>query len=336
MRHTAAPHWGSRRTQAARGGVTWAGIRRRCHRSGERSVYFAMQTPIFFSNDYVAAEYAFETTRKAHDVNVSLLDEPVDGFVLRAPTPATREELLLVHDAEYVDAVLTGEPRHLAESQGFRWDPGLATAVCSSTGGARDAVLAALGGQTGAGSLSSGLHHARDGSGAGYCTFNGLVVAAIAAKSAGAQRVAILDFDAHCGGGTASLILGRSGIEQHDVSVSAYDTYSETPNARLVMSGGDRYLEDIDEMLATISDPGSIDVAIYNAGMDPHEQAGGVAGITTEMLAEREDRVFLWAARHNVPMAWVLAGGYTHGMSLGELAGLHRLTAEAAKRHLLD
>lgn len=294
-----------------------------------------MQTPIFFSTDYVAAEYAFETTRKAHDVNVSLLDAPVEGFVLREPTPASRDELLAVHEAEYVNAVLTGEPLDLAGSQGFTWDPGLATAVCASTGGARDAVLAAWGGQTGSGSLSSGLHHARAGGGAGYCTFNGLVVAALAAQSAGAQRVAILDSDAHCGGGTASLILGRSGIEQHDISVSSYDSYTETPNARLVMSSGSTYLDDIAEMLASIPDPERIDVAIYNAGMDPHERAGGVVGITTEVLAEREDRVFSWAAEHGVPMAWVLAGGYTHGMDLEELAGLHRLTAEAAKRHLL-
>lgn len=294
-----------------------------------------MSTPIFFSTDYVGAEYAFETTRKAHDVNVSLLDAPVEGFVLRVPTPASRDELLLVHEAEYVDAVLTGEPLELAGSQGFTWDPGLATAVCASTGGARDAVLAAWGGQTGAGSLSSGLHHARAGGGAGYCTFNGLVVAALAAQSAGAQRVAILDFDAHCGGGTASLILGRSGIEQHDVSVIGFDSYTETPNARLVMSSGSTYLDDIAEMLASIPDPERIDVAIYNAGMDPHERAGGVSGITTEVLAEREDRVFSWAAERGVPTAWVLAGGYTHGMDLEELAGLHRLTAEAAKRHLL-
>lgn len=294
-----------------------------------------MNTPIFFSTDYVGAEYAFETTRKAHDVNVSLLDAPVEGFVLRVPTPASRDELLLVHEAEYVDAVLTGEPLELAGSQGFTWDPGLAAAVCASTGGARDAVLAAWGGQTGAGSLSSGLHHARAGGGAGYCTFNGLVVAALAAQSAGAQRVAILDFDAHCGGGTASLILGRSGIEQHDVSVIGFDSYTETLNARLVMSSGSTYLDDIAEMLASIPDPERIDVAIYNAGMDPHERAGGVSGITTEVLAEREDRVFSWAAERGVPTAWVLAGGYTHGMDLEELAGLHRLTAEAAKRHLL-
>ena len=51
-----------------------------------------------------------------------------------------------------------------------------------------------------AGSLSGGLHHARCDQGSGFCTFNGLALAAKAALAAGAESVVILDFDAHCGG----------------------------------------------------------------------------------------------------------------------------------------
>jgi len=50
------------------------------------------------------------------------------------------------------------------------------------------------------GSLSSGLHHARRTHGAGFCTFNGLALAALTALevlTAGAQRVLILNLDAH-------------------------------------------------------------------------------------------------------------------------------------------
>ena len=81
--------------------------------------------------------------------------------------------------------------------------------VLSSNGGAVAAGLAAL--EHGvAGSLSSGLHHARREKGAGFCTFNGLVIAAREALTAGARSVLILDFDAHCGGGTRSNDPGRS------------------------------------------------------------------------------------------------------------------------------
>ena len=52
-------------------------------------------------------------------------------------------------------------------------------------------------------SPTSGFHHAEYGSAGGYCTFNGLMVTALALKDAGlVNRVAILDCDAHYGNGT--------------------------------------------------------------------------------------------------------------------------------------
>src|SRR6185369_4139490 len=109
-----------------------------------------------------------------------------------------------------------------AESQGFSWDPGLWRMVLASNGGVVAAARAAL--QDGvAGSLSSGLHHARHERGAGFCTFNGLALAARAALDAGAGSVLILDLDAHCGGGTTSLIEREPRIWQSDVSVSGLD-----------------------------------------------------------------------------------------------------------------
>ena len=141
-----------------------------------------------------------------------------------------------------------------------------------------------------------------------------------------------LDLDAHAGGGTAAYIKqGIGGLfEQLDVSVISYDTYSGIAGAELVMSRDDTYLDDIVKALSRVATPTSIDVILYNAGMDPHENAGGVLGVTTEMLARREELVFSWAASHGVPVAWVLAGGYSTNMEMDELAELHRLTVAAA------
>jgi len=68
----------------------------------------------------------------------------------------------------------------------------------------------------------------------------------------------------------------------------------------------------------------------------PHAEAGGGSrGVSTEVLAAREQMVFGWAASHGLPVAWVPAGGYTSGgLSLDEVCGLHRLTVEAALHHL--
>ena len=85
--------------------------------------------------------------------------------------------------------------------------------------------------------------------------------------------------------------------------------------------------------LATIANPTDIDVLIYNAGVDPHENCstGGAGGITTETLKARESMVFSWAAKHGVPVAFVFAGGYiSASLNEAQLVELHRNTIAAA------
>ena len=143
---------------------------------------------VFYSPAYVGSAHVFETTRKAKWVADSLASVPIGGIQLLSPSSLSDAQLLQVHDPAYVRAVETGVPRRLAESQGFRWDAGLWRMVCASNGGAVAAALAALQSRV-AGSLSSGLHHARREHGAGYCTFNGLAIAAREALVAGAESV---------------------------------------------------------------------------------------------------------------------------------------------------
>ncbi|MBT6446115.1 MAG: hypothetical protein HOK58_14150, partial [Acidimicrobiaceae bacterium] len=94
------------------------------------------------------------------------------------------------------------------------------------------------------------------------------------------------------------------------------------------MADGSNYLDVVDAELAHI-EPASFDLIVYNAGMDPHERAGGVAGITTDVLADRERMVFGWAGP--TPLAFVLAGGYAgNGFGLDDVASLHTRTVTAA------
>jgi acetoin utilization deacetylase AcuC-like enzyme len=212
--------------------------------------------------------------------------------------------------------------------------------VLASNGGVVAAALAAL--KDGiAGSLSSGLHHAGYGSGAGFCTFNGLVIAAHAALAAGARSVFILDLDAHCGGGTASLIAGEPRIRQFDVSVGSYDSYPKSKQSRLVVvRNASEYLPTVHRILEEADSAGdSFDLCLYNAGMDPCENCdtGGLPGITQDMLDEREQFVFQWCHDRQLPIAFVLAGGYI-GPRLDKsgLAALHRLTLSAASQAGLE
>lgn len=290
---------------------------------------------IFYSPSYTIATHAFETTRKSRWIAESLAHEPIAGIELVGPEPTSAAVLSRVHDPEYVDAVRTGNPRGLAESQGFHWDPTLWGMVCASNGGVVAAVIEALPTRRVSGSLSSGLHHARRARGAGYCTFNGLVLAARAALDAGARTVLILDLDAHCGGGTHELIHGDKRIWQMDVSVNAFDRYDPLGNNHLEMVyDGLRYLPTIERKLTWLErEAPRFDICLYNAGMDPFEgcRIGGMPGVTQNVLRDREVAVFSWCRMRGVPIAFVLAGGYLGPeLERARLVALHRLTLEAA------
>jgi acetoin utilization deacetylase AcuC-like enzyme len=295
---------------------------------------------LFYSPQYIGSAYSFETTRKAKWVADSLTDSPIAGVESVVPSQLSWDQIVLVHDPAYARAVQTGSPRYLAESQGFVWDPGLWPMVLASNGGAVAAALDALE-QGQSGSLSSGLHHARRDGGAGFCTFNGLVIAAREALVAGADTVLILDLDAHCGGGTASLIADDPRIWQTDVAVNSFDYYprsiEEETDGRIrlrLVNESAQYLPEIGKALNELGECGPrFDLCLYNAGMDPFEggSTGALPGITREVLAARERMVFVWLGEHVKAAAFVLAGGYLGpGLDAGGLVDLHRLTLSAA------
>jgi len=279
---------------------------------GEQATPGAVEVPVFYSDAYVLGGHAFDTTRKARWVAESLRERPIAGIVLPEPRSLDEEDLIAVHDPDYVAAVRTGEPPDLAESNGFSWDPGVWPMALASNGGAVAAALAALGGRT-SGSLSSGLHHARRSLGAGFCTFNGLALAARRAIGAGARGVLILDLDAHCGGGTAELLADEPAVAAVDVAVDAFDRYRERGRFTLdVVREAAAYLPTLRRRLDAL-EPRGFDLVLYNAGMDPFERChvGGRAGMTRALLAEREEMVFAWCRAQHLPVAFVLAGGYT-------------------------
>jgi len=274
-----------------------------------------------------------DTAQKPGAVFASLKRRPIEGVDAEIATPTTANQLTAIHDESYIDALENGFPMDLAESNGIGWDPEYFEYILQTNGAIIQAVETAMRGGF-AGACASGLHHAREDHGAGFCTVNGLVLGAHAAIERGAERVLIVDFDAHCGGGTASMIAGSTRIEQVDVSVYSYDSYSSRPGAGLRITDADNYLDSCAAALESVDQPSTIDLVIYNAGMDPHERAGGVRGITTPVIRQRERMVFEWARAIGLPVAFVLAGGYTGAAKMDEVVDLHRITFEEAARAL--
>ncbi len=261
---------------------------------------------------------------------------------LSEPAPVTERDLLRVHTAEYIAAIRNGEPRALAESQKFPWSPQLFPSVCLTSGGCLAAARQALSDGASA-ALVSGFHHACADHGEGFCTFNGLVVTADALLAAGeAHRIAVLDMDLHYGNGTAQLAASRphiftvsiygndyrDNVPHRDVTVRHHeDGENHLSHALPAGCDGTTMLRILDDALPAIAswEP---DVLLYQAGADPYfEDPFSPLALDAGDLRARDFRVFEFARKHGIPVAWVLAGGYTRDIT--KIVHIHAGTFDA-------
>ena len=277
--------------------------------------------PIYWGSDYVLGS-GVETRTKSGPLAKILMDGEVPGVELIAPLPITREELLVIHDAQYVDGIINDKNTELTRS------------IFASTGGVRDALDAMFVNGT-AGSLSSGLHHAKYGKAEGYCFVNGLaLVAQRAITKHGVEKVGVLDTDAHCGGGTFQLVGENKQVLLADVSCNSYDSWQPSSDRHYleIVHNASEYLDAVTQALDHLE---GVDALIYNAGMDPFEgcDTGGMRGITREILAERERLVAQWCEDTQTPAMFVLAGGYGgRNLDLDGVARLHLSTIKEFAR----
>lgn len=282
---------------------------------------------IFYSPNYVV-EGKSETVTKAKLV-AGLIEAGRAGDVrLQAPKLATRKELESIHDVEHVRSTFEDTGSFLEVGA---WSLPLLNSILASTGGMRDAVKEAL--RNGrSGSLSSGLHHARRRAGNGFCQFNGLALAALEALKQ-VKTVGILDLDAHAGGGTFDILGADPRVYLADLTVNSFDSWEPTDPRRHFyheVSEPQSYLGHVEDALHFLE---PVDCLIYNAGMDTYEKAGGLKGITKDIIRKRERLVVEWARRRRIPHLFALAGGYKWGgLSLAQVAELHLETVQAFAR----
>ena len=214
------------------------------------------------------------------------------------------EDLCLAHDRRHVERILSCQ-----RSNGFgNKSREVAAALPYTTGAFYEAAEEALAtGQITCAPVS-GFHHAGFDSCGGYCTFNGLVVAALKLhQEHDVMNVGILDLDAHYGDGTED-ILGVLGIPPFDYAMSLnVDNYSPDPGCP---GSGEAYLEALERKLNEWTEGATPQIVLYQAGADLHEDDPLGGSLTTEEMALRDRIVFNWAARGRIPLVWCLAGGY--------------------------
>ena len=265
------------------------------------------------------------------------------GVQIEQPQPVTEADVLRVHDAKYVQAVKTGQPRALAEGQKFPWSPQLYPSVLLTSGGCLAAARRALTDGIAVG-VVSGFHHSHAEHGEGFCTFNGLVISIDALRALGKlQSAAVFDMDLHYGNGTAQLARSRSYMRT--ISIYGNDYWNNTayrdvsvrhhedgPNhlSFALPDGCDRatMFAIMDQALPKLLDP-KPDLILYQAGADPYfEDPYSPLKLDHDDLFERDHKVFQFSRQHSIPLAWLLAGGYTADVS--KVVKVHLNTFKAA------
>lgn len=244
------------------------------------------------------------------------------------PEPMPRHWIEAVHDPDYVEQVAASAvPPDKTRRIGFPITERVTRrAFLAPSGTWLAAKLALLHGY--AANSAGGSHHALADSGAGYCVFNDLAIAANRLLAEGdARRIMIVDLDVHQGDGTAALLAGREDMFTFSIHAernfpvrkarSSFDLGLDDD------TGDEAYLAALSHHLPRALDAFAPDLILYQAGVDPHrDDRLGRLALSDEGLQQRDRFVMRAARERGIPLASALGGGY----------GEDRL--EIARRHV--
>ena len=250
--------------------------------------------------------------------------------------PATREQLLRVHDPDYVDAIEASVPKrgliHLGpdtamNSHSHHAALRAAGAVIKAT----DMVMS--------GEIENAFcnvrppgHHAERARAMGFCFFNNVAAgAAHALEKHGLERVAVVDFDVHHGNGTEDIFRDEPRVMMVSTFQHPFYPYSgvEGRSERMVniplaaYSGGGQFREAVEKHWLPALGRFKAEMIFVSAGFDAHRDDDMASlSLVESDYAWVTGRIKEIAERHGKGrMVSTLEGGY-------ELTALARSVAE--------
>jgi acetoin utilization deacetylase AcuC-like enzyme len=254
-----------------------------------------------------------------------------NGFVV--PGEASADLIAMAHQRAYVDQVFAcSVPREVERRIGLPVSESVVRRARASAAGTLLAARLAL--QHGlAGSTAGGSHHGQRETGAGFCVFNDVAIAAKALRADRTiQRALVVDLDVHQGDGTADCL--RDEPDLFTFSMHAEKNYpvrkipSDLDISLPDHMEDDAYLEVLRSHLPRLLDALEPELVFLNAGVDPHrDDKLGRLDLTDEGLRRRDSYVIEQARRRGIPMVTVIGGGYS--TDIDALARRHAIAFEA-------
>lgn len=258
-----------------------------------------------------------------------------------------QQDLLRVHSQDYVRRLYSDDLEkeivatyELVDSEGryHRYAPDLATRplcgllkrILLKAAGTVQAARTALA-QGFCFYFAGGMHHAHHNHGSGFCLVNDIVIAARKLQyEQKAQKIWIIDVDAHKGDGTAALTAGDNAI--HTLSIHMANGWpldgpanlaDGTPNPSFIPSDIDipiesgqeaEYVDKLAAGLRKLEQLGTADLAIVVDGADPFEkdELPSTAGLrlSLDQMMARDQLVYSFLSQRRMPAAFLMAGGY--------------------------
>jgi acetoin utilization deacetylase AcuC-like enzyme len=267
--------------------------------------------------DYVAPAPARSTYQwNKNGLVRDLLRQQGAGIEWHQPDPMPRNWIEAVHEHGYVGEVIElAVPPEKTRRIGFPVTAEVAQRAQAVPGGTYLAARLALT-HGFAANTAGGSHHALADTGAGFCIFNDLAIAANRIVEEGAAaRALVVDCDVHQGDGTASLLAGRPGLATYSIHA---DKNFPVRKARSTLDIGlpdgvedEEYLATLAETLVPLVNSFAPDLILYQAGVDPFsgDRLGRLA-LTRQGLVRRDRWMATLARDRGIPLASALGGGY--------------------------
>ncbi len=251
---------------------------------------------------------------------------------LLTPAAADTSELLLAHDADYIDAVIQagldgrGNARYGLGTPDNPVFDGMHEASALVAGATLAAAQAVWRGQTEhAANIAGGLHHAMRRSASGFCVYNDPAIAIMWMLAQGAQRIAYVDLDVHHGDGVQAAFYHDPrvltiSLHEHPATlfpgtglaseIGSGEGRGYAVNVALPAGTGDGgWLRAFDAVVPPLLRAFAPEVLVSQHGCDSH-RLDPLANLQLSIDAQRRAQVMVHDLAHEITGGkWLLTGG---------------------------
>ena len=300
-----------------------------------------MDLSVVNHEDYFAKigdDHKFPINKFGELANYLIKNKIVKKF--HKPYPCSDETLKRAHSEKYIKDIKNKTlDENGVKKIGFPLVDSVVQRSLVATGGTVLAAKLAISNRL-ACNTAGGSHHATFDSGAGYCVFNDVAVAAQYLLDRGlAKKILIVDLDVHQGNGNSDIFINNKSVFTFSMhSKSNYPAKKSISDLDVELEDNIEDLEYLNSLKSCLGqlNKEKFDFVFYIAGVDVHfNDRLGKLKISDEGIKSRDEIVIENFFSKNIPLCGVLGGGYNKDFNkLVELHSyLHQSCAELISTH---